>query len=200
METKKNLPDNPELVSENRQDIDQMSNLKSISEIDNSMFYSEDNLIICNPDESHLKELSELWANLATVQQIAAPERYNFRTEEKNWQIFVRKKIEKLHNLLLISRSRNSPEVTGFLYLQSITIPSSNLILKAVIEDIYTKPQHRRARIASRMLDVALNWALKNNIKQVDLITLTKSKDLIQFYLKYIKESKHDLNLELITI
>ena len=179
---------------------EQLSNLRNLSEINNRVEYSDEDLVISNPLESHIRELSELWANLATVQQIYAPERYDFRTEEKNWQVFVRDKMEKQHNLLLLAHGRDSSEVRGFLYLQTITIPSSNLVLKAVVEDIYTKPHHRRGSIARRMLDTALDWANNNNIKQVDLITLTRSKDLVQFYLKYIKESKCDINLELVTI
>ena len=177
-----------------------LSNLKSLSEINNQVLVADEDLIISNPNQSHIRELSELWANLATVQQIYAPERYDFKSEEKNWQVFVKNKIEKQHNLLLVAQGKDSPEVKGFLYLQTITIPSSNLVLKAVIEDIYTKPQHRRGRIANKMLDIALNWAKMHNIKQIDLITLTRSKDLIQFYLKYIKETKLDINLELVTI
>ena len=108
--------------------------------------------------------------------------------------------MEKNHNLLLISHNKNSHEVKGFLYLQAITIPSSDLVLKGVIEDLYTKPQYRRQDIASTLMNVSIAWTLKQKIKQIDLITLTRSNDLIQFYLRYIKESKQGVNLDLVTV
>ncbi len=189
---------------ENANTTDELANLKTINELDNNITFTDDDLTICTANESHVREVAELWANLATIQQIYAPERYDFLPEGKDWRAFVRRKMEKRHNLLLVTHDRNvsqhtSTEIKGFLYLQTITLPSSDLVLKGVIEDLYTKPQYRRQNIASIMLNVTIEWALKQNIKQIDLISLTRSNDLIQFYLKFIKESKLDINLDLVT-
>ena len=178
---------------------DKLANLKNINDMDNNISFTDEDLVVCTADESHVKEVAELWANLASIQQIYAPERYNFLPEGKDWRAFVRRKMEKNHNLLLVAHNKNEYEVKGFLYLQSVTLPSSDLVLKGVIEDIYTKPQYRRQDLASTMLTTALKWALKQKIKQVDLISLTRSNDLIQFYLKFIKESKIGINFDLIT-
>ena len=108
--------------------------------------------------------------------------------------------MEKTHNLLLVAHDKGSTEIKGFLYLQAITIPSSDLVLKGVIEDIYTKPQYRRQDIASTLLNVSISWALKQNIKQIELISLTRSNDLIQFYIRFIKGSKLDIKLDLVIV
>ena len=179
---------------------DELANLKNINELDNKISFIDGDLITCTANEEHVNEIAELWANLASIQHLYAPERYNFLPEGKDWRAFVRRKMEKNHNLLLVSHNKNSREVKGFLYLQAITIPLSDLVLKGVIEDIYTKPQYRRQDIASTLLNVAIAWTLKQKIKQIDLITLTRSNDLIQFYLKFIKESKQGINLDLVTV
>ena len=179
---------------------DELANLKNINELDNNVTCIDGDLIVCTANDSHVKEIAELWANLASIQQMYAPERYNFLPEGKDWQVVVRRKMEKTHNLLLVAHNKNSAEIKGFLYLQSITIPSSDLVLKGVIEDIYTKPQYRRQDVASALLNVGIFWALKQKIKQIDLISLTRSNDLIQFYLRFLKESKQDINLDLVTI
>jgi GNAT superfamily N-acetyltransferase len=179
---------------------DELANLKNINELDNNVTFVDGDLIVCTANDSHVKEIAGLWANLACIQQMYAPERYNFLPEGKDWQAVVRRKMEKTHNLLLVAHNKNSAEIKGFLYLQSITIPSSNLVLKGVIEDIYTKPQYRRQDIASALLNVGIFWALKQKIKQIDLISLTRSNDLIQFYLRFLKESKQDISLDLVTV
>ena len=179
---------------------DKMADLMTVSEVDNFVHVVENDLVISTADESHVRETAELWANLATIQQIYAPERYNFAPSGKDWRAFVRSKMEKEHNLLLVAHDKGEVEIKGFLYLQTITIPSTNLVLKGVIEDIYTKPQHRKKNIAASLLKVALLWAEKQKIKQVDLITISKSNDLIQFYLKFIKEYKNDIDLQLVTV
>ncbi len=179
---------------------DELANLKNINDLDNEVSFVDGDLIVCTANDSHVKEIAELWANLACIQQMYAPERYNFLPEGKDWRAFVKRKMEKPHNLLLVAHNKGSEEIKGFLYLQAITIPSSNLVLKGVIEDIYTKPQYRRQDLASTMLNVSMNWSMKQKIKQIDLITLSRSNDLIQFYLRFIKESKLGINLDLITI
>ena len=179
---------------------DELAHLKNINDLDNKVNFTEDNLVICTANGSHVKEIAELWANLASIQQMYAPERYNFLPEGKDWQVFVRRKMEKNHNLLLVAHNKNETEIKGFLYLQAITIPSSDLVLKGVIEDLYTKPQYRRQNIASALLNVTISWSLKQNIKQIELISLTKSNDLIQFYLRFIKESKQEISFDLVTV
>ena len=179
---------------------DELANLKSINELDNNISFTEGDLVVCTASEEHVKEIAELWANLASIQQMYAPERYNFIPEGKDWRAFVRKKMEKNHNLLLVAHDKNSTEIKGFLYLQAITLPSSDLVLKGIIEDIYTKPQYRRQDIASVLLNVSVLWALKQNIKQIELISLTRSNDLIQFYIRFIKGSKLDIKLDLVIV
>lgn len=196
MELKKNITENKESNSS----VDELANLKKIDDLDNHISFTDGDLIVCTANEDHVRETAELWANLATIQQMYAPERYNFLPEGKDWRAVVRRKMEKNHNLLLVAHEKNSTEIKGFLYLQTITLPSSDLVLKGVIEDIYTKPQHRRQSIAATMLRTAIEWALKQNIKQLDLISLTRSNDLIQFYLKFIKESKLDISFDLVTV
>ena len=178
---------------------DELANLKKITDIDNCIEKAFDDLVVCSANDSHVSEIAELWANLACVQQIFAPERYNFVTEGKDWQSFVRKKLSKKNNLLLVAYKNGHSEIKGFLYLQTVTLPSSDLILKGIIEDIYTKPQHRKQGIAFRLLDVALDWASNQNIKQVSLISLTRTSDLSSFYSKVLKKIKKNLNLELLT-
>jgi len=187
-------------INQNLNISDELAHLKNISELDNNVSFTGDNLVICTANEGHVKEIAELWANLASIQQMYAPERYNFIPEGKDWQSFVRRKMEKNYNLLLVAHDKNNTEIKGFLYLQSITLPSSNLVLKGVIEDLYTKPQYRKQNIASVLLKVSIAWALKQNIKQIELISLTKSNDLIQFYLRFIKESKQDISFDLVMV
>ena len=177
-----------------------LAQLKSVEQIDNLVHVIEDELVICSMNDNYISEVAELWANLAAIQQVQAPDRYSFKEEQKNWRVFVKNKMEKKQNLFLVVHSRNDLEIRGILYLQTITLPSSNFVLKGIIEDIYTKPQYRRQGIAKLMLNVAFNWAKKQKVKEVDLITLLHSKDLIQFYLKFIKESKLDINLDLLTL
>ena len=179
---------------------DELANLKKISDINNQICCVFDDLIVCSASECHVKEIAELWANLASIQQISAPDKYSFQREEKDWQSFVRKKLSKKNNLLLVAHKQGDYEVKGFLYLQTITIPSSDLVLKGVMEDIYTKPQHRRLEIASKLLNVAMDWAIGQNIKQVDFISLTNAKDLSGFYLSFLKKLKKDITLELVTL
>lgn len=179
-----------------------LANLKKISAIDNYIEHFFGDLITCNANESHVKEIAELWANLACVQQIFAPERYNFVTEGKDWNAFVRKKLSKANNLLLVMHKKEDVEVRGFLYLQTITLPSSDLVLKGVIEDVYTKPQYRKQEVATKMLSVAVEWALSQNIKQVDLISLAKTDSSSNFYpkvLKKIDKTSENIHLELVT-
>ena len=184
----------PSFLSEN-----ELANLKRVSEIDNQVNLIFDDLVISSATEKHIKEIAELWANLASIQQISLPGRYDFKKEEKDWQTFVRNKLSKNHNLLLVTHKKDENEIKGFLYLQTITIPSSDLVLKAVIEDIYTKPQYRRLNIASKLLDIALDWSLGQNIKQVDFISLVNAKDLSSFYLNFLKKFKKDISLDLVT-
>lgn len=174
--------------------------LKKVSDLDSYVSFNYGDLVICSANEGHLKELAELWANLAALQQLTAPQRYDFKLEEKNWQAFVTKKLNKKNNLLLVAHKIEEKEVRGFLYLQTITIPSSDLVLKAVIEDVYTKPQYRKQGIALKLLEVAATWAKKENIKQVDFVCLTKLKDSINLYESFSESLGKALNLELVTI
>lgn len=178
---------------------DELANLTKISDVDNYISTLDENLVISTANETHVKEIAELWANLASIQQLNAPERYDFKCEKKDWNEFVLHKLFKKHNLLLVAHNKDEYEVKGFLYLQTITLPSSEFILKGVIEDIYTKPQYRREGIASKLLDVTMKWAQTQNIKQVDLISITKAKDLLEFYLKYIKKTETEINFDLVT-
>ena len=176
----------------------ELAKLIKVGDINNSIQKLYGDLLVCTANESHVKELGELWANLAAVQQIVAPDRYNFLPEGKDWQSFVRKKIARKNNLLLVMHKKDDLEIKGFLYLQTIMVPSSELILKGLIEDIYTKPQYRKQYVAFKLLDTATEWSLSQNIKQVDLIALGRSKDLTEFYLKVIKKIKNDIKLELL--
>ena len=172
---------------------DELAKLKKVDEIDNQVSVTFGDLIIESAAESHIKEIAELWANLASIQQLFEKDRYSFKFEGKDWQSFVRRKLEKKNNLLLVAHNRNSAEVKGFIYLQTITIPSSNLILKAVVEDLYTKPQYRRQNIATYLLNAALSWSKSQSVKHTELITLAKSKDLSMFYTKYLNScNKND--------
>lgn len=186
-----------DMNTENLIEREELAQLKKINDINNFTEKQFGDLVICTANESHIKEIAELWANLATVQQMFAPERYNYSAEDKNWRIFVAKKLSKTNNLLLVAKNKGEYEIKGFLYLQTITIPSSDLVLKAVIEDIYTKPQYRKQNIGSMMLDVAIDWAKKHNIKQIDLITSLQIKDLSEFYSKVVKKISSGINLEL---
>ncbi len=176
------------------------ANLKKISEVNNFVNVEFGNLVICSANEEHVKELGELWANLAAIQQVFAPQRYDFGTEGKDWQAFVKKKLSKEHNLLLVAQDKGCYEVKGFLYLQTIVIPSSDLILKGVTEDIYTKPQYRKQNIASKMLSVALNWTHEQNIKQVDFVSIDKTRGLSEFYTHFLSSCKPAVNLELLRV
>lgn len=178
----------------------ELANLKKISEINNQIKSQFENLLITNAKESHIKEVAELWANLASIQQISLPDRYNFRQEGKDWREFVRRKLNKNHNLLLVAHEVGSIEVKGFLYLQTITLPSSDLVLKGVIEDIYTKPQYRKQGIATKLLDVAMNWAQSQGIKQVEFISSSKTKDLSTLFIKTLNKLKGTIDLELVTL
>lgn len=179
---------------------DELANLKRISEVDNFVEHRFDDLIIRSANEGHIKELGELWANHACVQQIFAPDRYDFKAEGRNWQIFVSKKLLKQNNLLLVAQKDKEYEVRGFLYLQTVTIPSSDLLLKGVIEDIYTKPQYRNQGIAMKMLEVALDWVSKQNIKQVDLISLGSTKGVSSFCSNALSKTKSNVSLNLLII
>ena len=181
-------------------DLEELANLKKVSDIDNQINVLFEKFQICSANEPHVKEIAELWANLAAIQQLNAPDRFSFKNEIKDWQTFVRRKLEKKNNLLLVVLSPENCEVKGFLYLQSVTLPSSDFILKGVIEDLYIKPQHRKKGIATCLLDVSCDWALSQNIKKIDLICLTRPKDLLDFYLSYLKEFKKEINLDLITL
>ncbi|MBI3590180.1 MAG: GNAT family N-acetyltransferase [Candidatus Melainabacteria bacterium] len=189
-----------ETVSSNFINGDELANLKKVTDIDNNIQCEFGDLIICTANELHVKEIAELWANLACVQQISAPQRYDFVSEGKDWQSFVRRKLSKKNNLLLVAHNKGIAEIKGFLYLQTVTIPSSDLILKGIIEDIYTKPQYRKQGIAVKMLDVSLEWALKQNIKQIDLISPATTNDLTALYARLLKQNKKNINLELLSI
>ena len=181
--------------------LDEIADLKRIDDLDNKVKVLKDDLIICTAQEEHVKEISELWANLATIQQLNAPSRYNFKLEDKDWQIFIRKKLAKKNNLLLAVHRENSSEVRGFLYLQTVAIPSSDLVLKGVIEDLYIKPQYRRQKIASMLLDVSLEWAKHEKVKKIDFISVKEGSDLSKFYSGYVEKQKlrlKDVNLELV--
>ena len=52
---------------------DKLANLKSITELDNNISFVEGNLVVSTANESHVKEVAELWANLASIQQMYAP-------------------------------------------------------------------------------------------------------------------------------
>ncbi len=179
---------------------DELANLKNINEVNNFISRDFSDLRICTAGEEHVKEIAELWANLASVQQIFAPERYNFKAEGQDWQSFVRRKLAKKHNLLLVAHKINDVEVKGFLYLQTIVIPSSDLILKGVIEEIYTKPQYRKQGIASKLLNISLEWSLSQSIRQIDFVSLSDTKGAIDFYQNFLKGFKTTLNLELLQI
>ena len=197
MEPKEKMAD---IKNINKDFSDELANLKKISDINNVVSKDFDKLRICTAKEEHVKELAELWANLAAIQQVYASERYNFLAEGKDWQAVVRKKLAKEHNLLLVVHDIGDTEVKGFLYLQTIVIPSSDLVLKGVIEDIYTKPQYRKTKIASKMLNVALDWASNQNIKHVDFVSLENSKGLSEFYVHFLRAFKPSVNLDLLRI
>ena len=189
------------IISENKNPItDELANLKRISDVDNFIERRFDDLVIKSADEGHIKELGELWANHACVQQIFAPDRYDFKAEGKNWQFFVSKKLLKQNNLLLVAQKDKEYEVRGFLYLQTVTIPSSDLLLKGIIEDVYTKPQYRSQGIATKMLEIALEWVAKQNIKQVDLISLGSTKGVSSFCSNALSKTKSNVSLNLLVI
>ena len=201
MEKKITFKNNPEKIEINKLiTLDELANLKKISDIDNSVSCQFNDLKISTANEVHIKEVAELWANLASIQQIFAPERYDYKYEGKNWQEFVKRKLSKKQNLLLVAYKNDCFEVMGFLYLQTITIPSTDLVVKGAIEDIYTKPQYRKQGIASKLLDVGLDWVQKQNIKHVDFVLLMKARNLLEFSLKYIKRSNTEVKLDMVTV
>ena len=161
------------------------------------IYFVLDDLVISNATEPHIREIAELWANLASLQQIYAPKKYDFKLEGKDWQSFVRRKLSKKNNLLLVACKKDNLEVQGFLYLQTIIVPPSNAILKAVVEDVYTKPQYREQGIAKKLLNVALDWASTQNIKHVDIVSLNPSKDI---YSRLVEKAEKDINVELVTV
>ena len=108
--------------------------------------------------------------------------------------------LEKKNNLFLVAQDKGQYEVKGFLYLQTITIPSTNLILKGVVEDIYTKPQYRKQGIATKLLSIALDWSLKQDVKQIDFISLERARDLTEFCLKFLKSHDRNIDLNLVKI
>lgn len=173
--------------------------LKAVADLDKDIISVFGNLIVANADETQIKEIAELWANHASIQYLNAPEKYNFSIEKKDWKKFVTVKLEKRNNLLLVAHDQGKEEIKGFLYLQTVLMPSSELILKGVIEDIYTKPQYRRQSIASKLLDVAIEWCIKNSISQVDLVSLKNTKDLSEFFKYYRELNSSNVELELVT-
>lgn len=179
---------------------DKIADLTKVSDVDHNISFEFGNLIISNPKEEHIPELAELWANLATIQQLNNPVRYCFKREDKNWQNVVRHKMSKSQNLLLVATTKDSPEVKGFLYLQTVTIPSSDLIIKGFIEDLYTKPQHRRKGIAHKMLEVAMCWSKLHGFKQIELVSLLNSKDVISFYESFKQLQEKEIDLELVKL
>ena len=197
---KKDTSKETEIRAKESGTLDELANLKKVSDINNYVNCQIGELVIESASPLHIKELSELWANLASIQQLVAPETYNFKNVEKNWQLLVSEKFLKNSNILLVAHNNNDNEIRGFLYMQTIKIPSSELVVKGVVEDIYTKPQYRKQGIASKLLDVALDWASKQHIKHVDLISLIKARDFLDFCLKYIKVSNTEVKLDLVTI
>lgn len=189
-----------ELVMDKTLKIDEteLAKLINISQIQNYICKNYGELEISSANESHINELGELWANHAAIQQLSAPDRYDFKFVKQDWREFVRSKLNKKHHLLLIAQNKGEYEVKGFLYLQIITIPSSELILKGVIEDIYTKPQYRKQGIARMLLETAVEWTMNNSIKNIDLITLNNAKDLSEFYSKFLQNPQNKVNLELV--
>lgn len=183
----------------------QVNNLK-ISQERSKHFYTKNivsvfgDIVVCNADESHIREVAELWANLASIQQISAPAKYNFSLEVKNWQKFVKDKISKKDNLLLVAHREGDPEIRGFLYLQTIKAPPLEIILKTAIEDLYIKPQYRRQEIATKLLNVAITCLEKNSILQLDLISVTGANDLLAFYKKYLGSINTSVAIDIITI
>ena len=157
-------------------------------------------LVICSASDSHISEIAELWANLASIQQIYAPERYSFKGEGKDWRAFVRRKLSKEENLLLVVHDLGSKEIKGFLYLQCVKLPNSNVVVKGVIEDIYTKPQYRRMEIATKLLNVALKWAGKNGLKCVDMMSFKGPKDQEKFLTNLNIRLDVDVELKLFSI
>lgn len=191
-----------ELVMDKTLKIDEteLAKLVNISQIQNYICKNYGELVISSANESHINELGELWANHAAIQQLSAPDRYDFKFVKQDWREFVRNKLNKKHHLLLVVQNKGEYEVKGFLYLQIITIPSSELVLKGVIEDIYTKPQYRKQGIATKLLDTAVDWSIKNCIKQIDLISLENAKDVSEFYNKFLTSRSKDISLGIITL
>lgn len=184
----------------NKETSEDIAQLVKTSDIDNQVYSEGNNLVIETASENHKREIAELWANLAAIQQIVMPERYSFKGHSKEWHLLVEQKLTKKSHLLLSAHIKNEHEIRGFLYLQTITLPSSNLILKCMIEDLYTKPQYRTQGIATKLLNSALEWADKMNIRHADLISTTKSRDLSFFYLNYLKNFNGNIKAELITL
>ncbi len=188
------------LSSHNLRETESITKLKNIHEINNSVYFEFGDLVICSANESHVSEIAELWANHSSIQQLNAPERYIFKGEGKDWQAFVRRKIDKKNNLLLVAHRKGLKEILGFLYIQTITLPASELVLKGVIEDIYTKPQHRKLGIATKLMNVGFEWAVNEKIKQIDFVALRNIKGLSDFYSKFSQQSKSNLDLTLLTV
>jgi GNAT superfamily N-acetyltransferase len=182
------------------QSSEELANLKNVNQIDNSFHAEIGDLEITSAKEEHINELAELWANLATIQRLNMPDRFSFEGEGKNWREFVKKKIDRKQNLFLVIKKKGEYEVRGFLYLQSIKLPMSELILKGIIEDVYIKPQYRKQGLASLLMNAALDWSSQHNIKQVDCITFEKAKDLNGFVNSFSSEYKGDVDFKLVTI
>lgn len=195
--SKENLSD---LISTDFSSSDEIAKLKRVSDIDNFIERTFGDLIIKTVDKTHVKELAELWANLASLQQLYDSARYNFHSERKDWQVFVENKISKKNNLLLVAHKANNSEIMGFLYLQTIALPSSDIVFKGVLEDIYTKPQFRRQNVASNLIEVGLEWLQNQGIKQISLISLNNTKQLKLFYGNVFKKLNEEMSIELVTI
>ena len=189
-----------EIIIANDEQSNKIASLKKVSDIDKNLCVVFGDLIITGAKEHHINEIAELWANHASIQQINSPERYNFKLEKSDWREFVKNKLNKKQNLLLVAHDKDNTEIKGFLYLQTITIPSSELILKAVVEDIYTEPQYRRQGIATKLLNVTLDFLSRHFIKQVDLITLINTPSLSEFYRKNVSNNKDNIHLEIIVL
>lgn len=100
------------------------------------------------------------------------------------WVSFVIEGIKKGQAEALLAQRDKEP--IGFLYFTYPTSEGYQTSLSyAVIHDMYVKPNHRRKKIGTRLVEETLKILKKRGIKNVRLGVLSENVNAVRFYEKF---------------
>lgn len=104
--------------------------------------------------EYDLDRLTELWANLTTIQQMRGNTHWldSSANSAPSWSNYIKKLVSSSNNQIIVFDDKE--KVFGFAFLALEKVPEEKNAIKAVLKEIYLEPSHRSEAMNHKMAEM----------------------------------------------